>query len=185
MIEESAKLQEHISEAMGIFANTDSLQSAMDELQSNGFGRVELSVMAKSDEVRKKIGHGYKYVDEITDTPDVPRRYFFSDNSIDSIKAIIIGYPFYIAAGAAAIIAISAGETMDAALIIALLTGAGFAIIGSIISTMFFRKYEKDIKKQIKKGGLVLWVQVKDKAKEKVAKAILRKNGARNIHITG
>ena len=70
-----------IREAVGVFDSAESLEAAIDELQSSGFDRVELSLLAGEHAVEAKLGHAYRRVQELEDEARVPRTAFVSTES--------------------------------------------------------------------------------------------------------
>ena len=48
-----------LREAVGVFTSADDLQEAIDELQSSGFHRAELSLLANEEAVNEKLGGGF------------------------------------------------------------------------------------------------------------------------------
>lgn len=49
-----------VHEAVGVFSNADDLQAAMDDLQSHGFMRHELSVLADQEKIKSKLGRSVR-----------------------------------------------------------------------------------------------------------------------------
>jgi hypothetical protein len=70
-----------IREAVGVFDTAESLEDAIDELQSSGFDRAELSLLASERTVEEKLGHAYRRVKELEDEARVPRTGFVSTES--------------------------------------------------------------------------------------------------------
>jgi hypothetical protein len=50
---------ETIREAVGVFANENDLQAAIDELLSSGFHRAELSLLASEEALNAKLASGF------------------------------------------------------------------------------------------------------------------------------
>ena len=66
---------ETIREAVGVFANENDLQAAIDELLSSGFHRAELSLLASEEAVNKKLVSGFANVRVVEDDPVVPQKH--------------------------------------------------------------------------------------------------------------
>ncbi len=53
MMSDAQELQ--VREAVGVFESEDALQGAIDDLLSHGFNRAEISLLAATDSVEKKL----------------------------------------------------------------------------------------------------------------------------------
>tara|TARA_R110000737_G_scaffold317421_1_gene328072 strand:+ start:190 stop:450 length:261 start_codon:yes stop_codon:yes gene_type:complete len=71
-----------IREAVAVFDNAKSLEDAIAELQSSGFDRAEISLLAGEHAIEEKLGHLYAKTEDIEDDPDVPSVAYFSSESI-------------------------------------------------------------------------------------------------------
>ena len=49
-----------VREAVGVFDDLESLQAAVDELQSSGFSRTDLSTLARFSLVETQLGRGFR-----------------------------------------------------------------------------------------------------------------------------
>jgi len=179
MADESSKVRE----AVGVFGDAASLQAAVDALQSAGFGRVDLSLMAGEDAVRDKLGHLYRRVEEAEDDPAAPRTAYVAPESRGEAEGYLIGGLTYVGAVAAAGAVVASGGTMGAAIAGAAALGASGALIGSVLSGLLEREHADAIQAQLDRGGLLLWVHVRDSAHERQALEILRKHSARDVHV--
>src|SRR4051812_42825402 len=79
-----------VRETVGIFQDPDELQDAIDDLQSHGFMRHQISVLAGESAVQEKLGHLYRRVDEAADDPKAPRMMFMSKEEIGVAEAAAI-----------------------------------------------------------------------------------------------
>ncbi|PJB71902.1 MAG: hypothetical protein CO093_04065 [Alphaproteobacteria bacterium CG_4_9_14_3_um_filter_47_13] len=55
--------------------------------------------------------------------------------------------------------------------------------IGGVLAKILGAYLDRHIEKQIEKGGLILWVQTERPEYEQIACDILKKNGAKHVHI--
>jgi len=69
-------------EAVGVFHDRQTFQSAIDDLLSSGFDRADLSFLASQSAVEEKLGHAYRSVRELEDEPAVPTVAYVSTESI-------------------------------------------------------------------------------------------------------
>ena len=61
-----------IREAVGVLDDAKSLEDAIDELESSGFDRAEISLLASEHAIEEKLGHVYTKTEELEDDP-LPR----------------------------------------------------------------------------------------------------------------
>lgn len=169
-------------EVVGVFSDADSLQAAIDDLQINGFSEQSISVLANDQTIEKKLGHLYERVEDVEDDPNAPRIAFISKETIGQVEGALVGVPLYVAAltGAGAVVA--SGGTMLAAMTGTVLAAAAGAGVGGIFARLFSKQYAENIQRQLDRGGLVLWVNVRSDEVENHAKQILKKHAAHNIH---
>ena len=80
-----------VREAVGVFDSAETLEAAVDELQSSGFDRAELSVLAGADTIGKKLGHRYEKVAELEDDATVPTTAFVSTEAIGDAQGSLVG----------------------------------------------------------------------------------------------
>lgn len=180
---QTAKKIDTVREAVGVFHDAKSLQAAMDELQSSGFDRHEISVLASEEAIKEKLGHLYKRVKEAEDDPCAPRSIFVPLESIGEAEGALIGFPLYVAAATATALVVASGGTLLTAIMAATGAGAGGALLGNILADMVADHHADYISKQIEKGGILLWVCTRDKQHEKTALKILKTHSAGDVHV--
>jgi hypothetical protein len=172
-----------VHEAVGVFNNVDDLQAAMDDLQSHGFMRHELSVLADQEKVKAKMGRKYRDVRELEDDPSAPRTAFLPDETVGEIEGAFIAIPMYLAVIASTWIVVAEGGTLAHAVVAAIAAGAIGAIIGVMMARGFSERRDQDLRDKIRKGGLPLWVHLRVPEQENTAADIMRKHAARDVHI--
>ena len=172
-----------VREAVGVFQDPAQLQAAIDELQIQGFMRHEISVLAGEDTIREKLGHLYKNVQQAEDDPKAPRMIFVSNEEISVAKAAAVSIPLFIAAVSAAGAVVASGGLLLDAIIYAATAGAVGAGIGSMLSTFIDKHRAEYLENQVERGGILLWVNLSSPHMEKLAREILRKHSAEDVHI--
>ena len=172
-----------IREAVGVFHDWSSLQATVDELQISGFDRAEISLLAGESAVEEKLGHVYQKVGELEDDPKVPRAAYVGRDSMVEARVGVIGGLAYVGALAAVGAIVASGGTVVAAIIGAVAAGGGGGLIGSVASRWLGRDRAKQLQAQLDKGGLLLWVRVRDGDHEKRAVDILGKHAADDVHV--
>jgi hypothetical protein len=172
-----------IREAVGVFHDWSSLQAAVDELQASGFDRSELSLLAGEHAIEEKLGHVYQKVKDLEDDPKVPRTAYAGRDSMVEARVGVIGGLAYVGALAAVGVIVASGGTVAAAIIGAVAAGGGGGLIGSVASRWFGRDRAKEIQAQLDKGGLLLWVRIRDGDHEQRAVKVLGKHSADDVHV--
>ncbi|HUL07651.1 MAG TPA: hypothetical protein VLV76_15030 [Candidatus Acidoferrum sp.] len=172
-----------IREAVGVFHDERSLQSAVDALLIAGFDRSYLSMLADRRRVEAKVGHTVENVAELEDDTEVPTRAFIGSDSLTEGKGVLFGVPFYVGACAAAILVLASGGTLVAAFITAAVAGAVCMAIGIILARTVSKRRAQRLAEQLERGGLLLWVRTPSPEDERRAIEALRLNGADDVHI--
>ncbi len=174
---------EQYREAVGVFGDAETLQGAIDELLTSGFGRIDLSFLANEEAVEEKLGHAYKRTESLEDEPGVPRTVFVSTESIGDAEGALISTPLYVAAVAATGIVVATGGTFAAAVAAAAIAGGLGAAVGAVLAGLVGHHHAEYLNNQLEHGGLLLWVRTCDAEHEKRAQEILEKNSAHDVHI--
>lgn len=172
-----------IREAVGIFEDAKTLQAAVDELESAGFDRAEVSLLAGEETVTEKLGHKYRKAEELEDDPKVPRAAFVSTESIGDAEGGLIGTLLYVGALAAAGAVVASGGALVTVIASAALAGGSGAAIGAVLARMVDRHHADYLQKQLDHGGLLLWVRTRDTVHEVRAVDILRRHSAHDVHV--
>lgn len=172
-----------VHEAVGVFNNADDLQAAMDDLQSHGFMRHELSVLADQEKIKSKLGRKYRDVRELEDDPSAPRASFLPNETVGEIEGAFIAIPMYLAVIASTWIVVAEGGTLTHAVIAAIVAGAMGATIGVMMARGFSEQRDRDLREKIHKGGLPLWVNLRAPEQENTATSIMKKHAARDVHV--
>ena len=172
-----------ISEAVGVLHDRRSLQAAVDDLLSSGFDRSELSPLAGEQAVEAKLGHAYRKVAELEDDPAVPRIAYVGNHSLAEARTGIIGGLAYIGAMAAVGAVVASGGTFAAAVAAAALAGGSGGLLGTLVTRILGRERAAAMQQQLDRGGLLLWVRVRDEAHQQRAIEILERHGAKDVHL--
>lgn len=172
-----------IREAVGVFADAQTLQTAIDELESAGFDRAEISLLAGEETITEKLGHKYSRAEELEDDPKVPRTAFVSTESRGDAEGGLIGGLLYVGAVAAAGAVVASGGTLLPVIASAAVGGGSGAAIGAVLARLVDRHHAEYMQKQLDHGGLLLWVRTWDAAREARAVDILRRHSAHDVHV--
>jgi hypothetical protein len=121
-------------EAVGVFADSEALEAAVDEFEISGFDHATVSVPAADKTIKERVGHLYAAVAEIEDDRHVPQAPFVSNDSLVVGEAAAVGIPLYIGGCAGAVIATALGGTLAATIAATLAGGAACAGIGALLA---------------------------------------------------
>jgi hypothetical protein len=169
-----------VREAVAVFDDVSSLETAVDELHAAGFGEDAISLLAGHDAVERKLGRMYRRVEELEDDPRAPRTAFVSAKNLGERESRVLGsltvLPTVIAAGT---VVASAGAVAAAIV--------GTAIAGALVGTVFThwmdRRHADWLQEQLDRGGVLLWVRTPTEEDERKALEILTRYSAHDIHI--
>jgi outer membrane lipoprotein SlyB len=169
-----------VREAVAVFEDWSSLETAVDELLEAGFAKEDISLLAGHDTVVAKLGHMYERVEELEDDPNVPRTAFVSSKAIGRREDMVIGSLTVLPALLAAGVVVASAGAVAAAI-------AGTAVAGAAIGTALARwmdqRHATWLQEQMDRGGILLWVRTPDTAAERRALGILTGHSVHDVHI--
>ena len=169
-------------EAVGVLADPDKLESAVEVLEETGFDRAAISILASDAAVKERLGHLYRSAAEAADDPQAPQAAFVSRHSRAELAAAAVGIPFQIGGFAEAWAVVATGGALAAAIAAKILGGAVAGGLGTLLAHAVARHHTEHVSEQLARGGLVLWVRTPDEAAAKRALAVLQKCGASAAH---
>lgn len=167
-------MTDKIREAVGVFDDQGSLDDAVYALQTRGFDRAAFSVLASERAVAQKLGHRYQAVREVEDDAGVPRETFFS--RISRFEAEVLPTPLLASIGVLALAGVGSVLTVVVA------AGAG-AALGAALGRLIHEHHAARVQEQLARGGLVLWVNLRNAEEERTALEVLRARSAHDVHV--
>ncbi len=170
-------------EAVGAFHDVAALEAAIDELESSGFDRATLSLLAGEDTIAEKLGHRYDRVETVEDDAEVPRIAYISREAVGDAEGGLVGGLLYVGAVAAAGAVVASGGTLAAVIAAAAVAGGLGGMIGSSLAGLVGQHHADALQKQLDRGGILLWVRTPDADHEARAVAVLKRHGAGDIHV--
>jgi len=171
------------SEAVGVFDDAAALQDAIDDLTSSGFSQRDLSLLAGERVVQEKLGHLYRKVSELEDDLSVPRTAYVSPETRGDAEGGIVGGLIYVGAVAAAGAVVATGGTLAAIIAAAAAAGGTGGLVGAALARMIEDHHAHYLQEQLDKGGLLLWVRTWDEEREGLAREILSRHSAHDVHV--
>lgn len=168
-----------VREAVGVFQSMEKLREAVNELETKGFPRDAISMLGNKKEVEEKFGRPEVEPEIAENNPRAPRQPPIRKEEKAIGTGVIIGISTFIPA--VVVMLATAPPVNIPAVTLAALMGAG---VGLVIQKLLDKYFSSHIKKQIKKGGIVLWVRAGEAKRTTRAQEILRKHGAKYIHVS-
>lgn len=169
-------MSDKLREAVAVFPDAKTLESAVFELQTHGFDRAAFSLLANESAVEQKLGRRYRRIEEMEDKATAPRATFFS--KVSRLEAEFGLAPALAVVAAAAVGLGSAPITLP----ILIAAGSG-AAVGAGLGAFMHEHHAQQLREQIERGGILLWVSVRSPEEEAKAVAILNAHGARDVHV--
>lgn len=167
-----------IREAVGVFDDIQKLEDAVAELESTAFSREMISVLGSENDMEKHFGQAEVPPQMVEDDPDVPRGSPVRTEEKRIGTSAFVGGGMY-AGAISALLAAGAAVSVPAVLVAAAIGGGSAGLLSRILG----HRLGEHIEKQIKAGGLVLWVRVDDAENEALARQIMESHGAKDIHV--
>ncbi len=161
-------------EAVAVFDTAEALDAAVFALETHGFDRAAFSLLASEEAVKQKLGHPYQHVKEVEDDPAVPRDTFFS--RVSRLEATYLPAPALAALGGLTLV--GAGGILPV-----VIAASGGLLVGAAVGGLIHQHFVTRVKEQVERGGLVLWVGLRDAAAEAKALKILPLQGAHDVHV--
>lgn len=174
-----------VREAVSVFDSEDALQGAIDDLLSNGFDRAEISLLAGSESVEKRLGHAYRRVSDIEDDISAPRIAYVAEEDVGNAEGAVIGGLIYVGAMVGMIPVVASGGALAAALAGLVVGGGGGAALGTLLARLIGKDHGEYVADQLEHGGLALWVRVWNKGDERRAVQILKAHSGKDVHVHG
>jgi hypothetical protein len=166
-------MPEIVREVVAVFDDTDALDNAVYALETRGFDRAAFSLLASEASVSERLGHRYRRVRDTEDDPEVPRNAFFS--RVSRLEAEYMPAPALAAVGALVL-----GGT--GAILPAVIAAGGGALIGATLGRLMHQRHAVRVREQLERGGLLLWVSIRNAHEEETALEVLHMYSAHDVH---
>ncbi|HYD32232.1 MAG TPA: hypothetical protein VEB64_15425 [Azospirillaceae bacterium] len=172
-----------VREAVAVFDSAEALQRAIDDLSMTGFERRELSVMAHDATIERTLGHRVGSIEEAKHDPNIPREAPVSPEDTGDLQGAAIGVPAYVGAILATGAVLATGGTALAAAVAALAAGGAGGAAGTYLGRWLSDKTREPMKQCLDKGGLLLWVNLRDPEHEVEALEILSRHSREPVEV--
>lgn len=171
-----------VREAVGVFADDEHLQAAIDELEMEEFARQDISVLGSKMEMERTYDKANRNPYNLEDDPRAPRGVHVMPEEQSLAEASLVGAGIIFTVVFFGPV-MGANGALSAGMGVLLLLAAIGGVVGYGLARALRSYRQRHYKKQLRKGGLLLWVNTPTRAMERKAQQILAKHGARDVHI--
>ena len=171
-----------VREVVGVFGSGDKLEAAVEKLEAAGFTREDISVMASHEAVVKNLNHRFETIEQMEDDPRVPQVAFVAKSDLAMGKAAVISIPFYIGVTVGSLAVVASGGALALAIAAAAAGGLAGGGLGGLAAHVIGENHAKALEEHVAAGGLLLWVQISDRAREAEAIGVLHASGGEHVH---
>ena len=172
-----------IPEAVGVFDRFEDLQQAVYDLHLVGFSRYDMSLLGSQKALEAKLGRAFWRAEELEDDPHAPRAHFVSEEAMGELEGAIAGGFFFLGSYVAMAALLTPVSTLAASIAAIAIGGGPAAVIGTLLARRAGRHHKEYYENQIRHGGILLWVRVKDDERKEKAVSILKGHSGRDVHV--
>jgi hypothetical protein len=172
-----------VPEAVGVFDSYESLQAAMYDLLIAGFSRFDISVLAGEKALHEKFGERFWQARDMEDDPEAPRASFVSEEAIGEYEGAIVGGFLFLGSYIAMAALLTPASTLAASIAAVAIGGAPSAALGALLARRVHKQHKDYYAEQIRHGGILLWVRVRDKHHVELAVKILEGHSGKDVHV--
>jgi len=173
--------QTAIREVVAIFGSREALENAIEDLQSHGFDRSQLSLLASRETVEETLGHPVGDIHTLADDPAAPRSEPLERPDVGNVTGVAVGPPAAFAALAAAGVTAMTGGAFAGVALAALAAGGGVGALGATLAKGYTDDVAEDFEEQIARGGILLWVSLREPGQEQSAGEILQRHAKEKV----
>jgi hypothetical protein len=178
---ESKSQRYRIREVVGVFDSYDELEDAVEDLEIAGFDRAQINLLVHEDTVREKLGDRVD-IRRLEDDPRAPIENPVDRHEVAEGKAALTAGTALLGSLVALGFVVTAEISIPVLVLAAAIGGGAGGTIGGLLAKYLGDLRAREIEEQIRAGGLLLWVQVRDRDQEQKAIEILQRHGARDVH---
>lgn len=165
------------TEVVGVFQDRDSVEAAIEMLQSRGLDRSQLTVLSTADSIRERLGLSVEAPSDPAGQIETP----VDKSEQQNITPLLAGVPAYLGAALAAGITVASGGTLAGVAVAALLGGAGGGAVGAGAASAVRGGIDDSYSEQLASGGILLLVHPRSDDDLATAKAVLGRHAERTV----
>jgi hypothetical protein len=172
-----------VRRAVAVFTDNEELEDVIEDLQLVGFDRDQIRRLASWRVAEAKLGHRIGSVRELEDEPDLPEgTYADRHERAEGAAALISGLALLCSFTAIGLVA-AAGGALGVTVASAVAAGGVGGGIGGLIVRAVGKRRARMIDEQLRRGGLLLWVELHNAAQERKALEILQRHSGKDVHV--
>jgi hypothetical protein len=172
-----------LREAVAVFSDDQELEDVIEDLQLAGFDRDQLRQLASWRAAEAELGHRIGSVRELEDEPDLPaRNYADRHERAQGAAALTSGLALLCSLTAIGLV-VAAGGALGLTIASAVAAGGVGGGIGGLIVRALGKRRARKIDEQLRQGGLLLWVELRNAAQEGKALEILQRHSGEDVHV--
>jgi hypothetical protein len=181
--DDPTRIRYKVREAVAVFHDPDRLESAIEALELAGFDRAQINVLTSRETAERKLGRPIRDLHELEDEPEIPH-----GNPVDrheraeakaALTAGLAGLGSLVAIGTV----VASGGSLALLLAAAALAGGLGGGIGATIARFLEERHARAVQDAIERGGVLLWVGLRNPEQEARAVAILKEQGGEDVHV--
>ena len=171
-----------VREAVGVFPDDEHLRAAIDELEMAEFSRHDISVLGTKGEMERIYNKPYRNPVSLEDDARAPRGVYIMPEEQSLAEAALVGAGIIFTIVLIAPFMGATGNLGGNMLGLIGLAAAG-GLVGYGLALWLRRSRMRRYKEQVRRGGLLLWVNTPTSEMEQKAQEILARHGAHNVHV--
>ena len=143
----------------------------------------EIHLLASCRAVEAKLGHIISNVRDLEDEPNLPAgnyadRHERAEGAAALVSGLVLLSSFAAVAGVAA-----SGGTLAMTIAAAVAAGGVGCGFGALLVRALGKHWARDVEEQLRRGGLLLWVELHSGAQELKALEILQRHSGEDVHV--
>jgi len=174
---------ETIREAVAAFDDPKGMQAALSDLQSHGFDRADITFIARDSYLQGHLAQDYGEMRQAEDDPQAARAAPIDETDIRQRRTLEVSAAATVAAFAAVGLTVATGGATALAAGIGAAAAGGVGGLGALLGKLYGKGQQQFMQEQIDRGGVLLWVHLRDAEAEQRALDALRRHGARDVHV--
>jgi hypothetical protein len=182
MSDTAATTDDAVREVVAVFHEAQKLEAAAEELVRAGYPQSRLSLLADRKTVAEHLGHHFESIEEMEDDPRIPQRLFVFKADRATGEAAAFGLPLYVGAMGGALAMVASGGALAMVLLAAAAGGAVGGGLGGVIAGAIGKAHADRMEAELREGGILLWVVIRDAEEEAQVSEILERSGGADVH---
>lgn len=170
-------------EVVGLFHSHESLEACVAALGSSGIDRGQINLLASRETAEERLRHRVEDTGELARDPDAPVGVPVAPEEVALGKTALAAGLMGLGSMAAAGVVVMSGGTALAAIAAAIAAGGASGGVGLGLARLFGQHHAAHIEDQLKHGGLLFWVTLKERDDPQKVVAILEQHGATGVRI--